>query len=105
MVKQMVKHEFDVFVIRGKETCMIDFYADWCNPCKQLHVTLEQIDSRYAGRFPIHRINVDDEPEIAKGFGVKSIPTVIFFKNGSPYKTLVGNLSQKEYVDTIAELI
>jgi thioredoxin 1 len=102
-MKQIVKHEFDVFVMKGKETCLVDFYADWCNPCKKLHSTLEEVSSRYV-RLPFYKVNVDDDPEIAQSFGIRSIPTVILFKDGKAVKTLVGNLPAKSYVDAIEDL-
>ncbi|MBE6148705.1 MAG: thioredoxin [Firmicutes bacterium] len=76
----MIKHlekESDFYDIVAKETCMVDFYADWCGPCKMLLPVLDEIDF-----VDVIKVNVDQYPEIAKKFGIMSIPTLVFFKDG-----------------------
>lgn len=69
---------------------LVDFYADWCGPCKMLGTILEEMD------FPILKINVDKFPELARQFGVMSIPTIILFDNGKEIKKNIGFLSKNE---------
>lgn len=69
---------------------LVDFYADWCGPCKMLGTILEEMD------FPILKINVDKFPELARKYGVMSIPTIILFDNGKEIKKNIGFLSKNE---------
>ena len=65
-----------------KGLLMVDFWADWCGPCKMLAPLIESLDKEYEGRVTVGKVNVDDEQELAIRYGVMSIPTVIFFKDG-----------------------
>ena len=65
-----------------KGLLMVDFWADWCGPCKMLAPLVENLDKEYEGRVTVGKVNVDDEQELAIRYGVMSIPTVIFFKDG-----------------------
>lgn len=71
--------------IVGSELYLVDFYADWCGPCKMLATVLEKIEF-----INILKINVDDHPEVAKTFGVMSIPTICYFKKGQMVKKVIG---------------
>ena len=74
----------------AKGTVVVDFYADWCGPCKMLGPIIEELASDYEGRASICKLNVDDNSEIAKQYGVMSIPTVIVFKDGEVKETVMG---------------
>lgn len=95
MIKHVNKDEFIKEVINSKEISIVDFYADWCGPCRMLAPILEEIED-----VNIYKVNVDDEPDLAMEYGIMSIPCVISFKDGKEYKRSVG-LSDKE---TILEL-
>ena len=69
---------------------MVDFWADWCGPCKMLTPTVEALAEQYGGRVLTGKVNVDEEPELARRFGVMSIPTVVFLKNGREVDRKVG---------------
>lgn len=68
----------DVWVFKGKKPCLIDFYADWCAPCRITSPILEDLAKKYAGRINIYKVDVDKERELAAIFGVQSIPTFLF---------------------------
>ena len=69
---------------------MVDFWASWCGPCKILSPTVEAIAQEYDGKVLVGKVNVDEEPELARQFGVMSIPTVVFLKNGVEFDRKVG---------------
>ena len=75
---------------------LVDFYADWCGPCRMLSPILEKIAKEYNGKFVLAKINVDDAQIIAGEFGIMSVPTVILFKNGEPVDYFVGALPEPQ---------
>ena len=96
MIKHINKEEFDKEVLTSKEILLVDFYADWCAPCRMLAPILEEIED-----VNIYKVNVDQEEELARSYGIMSIPCVISFKDGKEYKRSIG-LVEKE---TLMELI
>ena len=80
----------DLSEAKEKELAVLDFSAAWCGPCKMLAPVMEDLAGRYEGRALVGKVNVDDEPELAGRFGVMSIPTVIFFKDGEEIDRKVG---------------
>ena len=84
----LTKDGFDKAV--GNGVSMVDVWASWCGPCKMLAPVMEDLAGRYEGRALVGKVNVDDEPELAGRFGVMSIPTVIFFKDGEEIDRKVG---------------
>ena len=86
---QFNKESFDKALGEGK-LMMVDFWADWCGPCKMLSPVVESIGSQYEGKVLVGKVNVDEEPELARRFGVMNIPTVVFLKNGQEFDRKVG---------------
>lgn len=80
-----------------KGLAMVDFWASWCGPCKMLAPTVEELAERYAGRVTVGKVDVDEEGELAARFGVMSIPTVIFFKDGQEIGRKVGFMPAGEF--------
>jgi thioredoxin 1 len=96
MIKHINSEEFESDVLTSKEIVLVDFYADWCGPCRMIAPILEEIEN-----VNIFKVNVDDNEELAMKYGIMSIPCLISFKDGKEYKRSVG-LKDKE---TILELI
>ena len=88
-IKHIKTAEFDAAVAEAP-LAMVDFWADWCGPCKMLSPVVESIGSQYEGKVLVGKVNVDEEPELARRFGVMSIPTVVFLKNGQEFDRKVG---------------
>ena len=84
-----------------KGLLMVDFWADWCGPCKMLAPLIESLDKEYEGRVTVGKVNVDDEQELAIRYGVMSIPTVIFFKDGKEIGRKVGVQPASVYTQTL----
>ena len=81
--------EFDA-LITGSTPVLVDFWADWCMPCRMLAPVIEQLSERYIDRVSVAKVNVDDEPELAERYGVQSIPTVLLFNGGQLLDTIIG---------------
>ncbi|MFC4665048.1 thioredoxin family protein [Falsiporphyromonas endometrii] len=108
---QMIEKIYDYkanpnkWVYKGDKPAIIDFYADWCGPCKRLGPKLEKVAEKYDGQLTVYKINVDDEPELAQVFGVQSIPMVLFVPaKGTPIQTM-GDLPEQDIENTIAKII
>ena len=78
-----------------------DFWADWCGPCKMLGPVIEKLAADYDGKAVVGKVNVDDEQELAQRYGIQSIPTVMFFKDGQLVDKKVGVMPPQAFVDAI----
>lgn len=87
-MKILKSNEFNEAVKKG--TVLVDFYADWCGPCKMMGPVIEQVAQEYDGKASFYKLNVDESPDIAQQFGVMSIPTLIVFRDGKKVAQEVG---------------
>lgn len=87
--------------LQGDKLLIVDFWAVWCGPCRMLGPVVEKLEQDYAGRAVVGKVNVDEQPQLAAQFGVMSIPTVIFFKNGKEIDRKVGVMPEEVFVQTI----
>ena len=88
-IKHFKTAEFDA-AVNAAPLAMVDFWASWCGPCKMLSPTIETLADQYERKALVGKVNVDEEPELARRFGVMSIPTVVFLKNGREFDRKVG---------------
>ncbi|MBE5966986.1 MAG: thioredoxin [Lachnospiraceae bacterium] len=84
---------------------LVDFYADWCGPCKMMAPVVEELAGEYEGKFKIGKLNVDEEPNTAEKYRVMSIPTMLVIKDGQPVDTIVGAVPKKKLQDKLDENI
>lgn len=82
--------EFQKEVVHSDLPVLVDFYADWCGPCRTIAPTIEQLSKEYAGRVKFFKVDTDENQELAGGFGIMSIPTVMFFSKGKVEDMVVG---------------
>ena len=90
--------------LRGKYV-LVDFWAEWCGPCKMIAPVLDEIAVEYEGKLKIAKVDVDANPEIAPKFGIRGIPTLIVFKGGNAEATKVGALSKTQLTEFIQEVV
>lgn len=113
-VKQLTYSEFlkniwdfekspNTFVYKGKVAAIVDFYADWCGPCRKVAPIMEKLAQEYDGKLTIYKVNVDQEKELASAFQIRSIPTVLFIpKDGQPMLQ-VGAMTEAQFREVITK--
>ena len=92
---------FDEDVLNADTPVLVDFWAEWCGPCKMIAPILSEVANDYAEKVKIVKLNVDDSPDTAAKYGVRGIPTLILFKNGNVEATKVGTLSKSQLTEFI----
>lgn len=91
------------YVFKGKTPAIVDFYADWCGPCRKAAPIMEKLASDYEGRLSIYKVNIDQEKDLARAFNVKSIPTMLFLPMEGKPMIQVGLMSESEYRKVVEE--
>lgn len=99
-IKHLKTSEFQA-AVNAAPLAMVDFWASWCGPCKMLSPVVEEIADQFEGKALVGKVNVDEEPELARQFGVMSIPTVVFLKNGVEIDRKVGVMPGQVFVDIL----
>jgi thioredoxin 1 len=96
---------FDETIGAAAEAVVVDFWAEWCGPCKMIAPILAEIASEHAGKLSVAKLNVDENPDVARRFDVMSIPTLIVFKDGAPQKRLVGAKGKGQLLAELGEFL
>ncbi|MGA9046001.1 thioredoxin [Sulfuricurvum sp.] len=84
---------------------LVDFWAPWCGPCRMIAPVIEELAAEYEGKANICKVNTDEEQDIAVKYGIRSIPTILFFKNGEVVEQMVGAASKQAFADKINALL
>ena len=92
---------FEKDVLQAQGPVLVDFWAEWCGPCKMIAPVLEQVAHEYDSKLRVAKLNIDDNPESAPRYGVRGIPTLILFRNGEVVGTKVGALSKAQLTQFI----
>jgi thioredoxin len=96
---------FDETIGASAETVVVDFWAEWCGPCKMIAPILDEIADEHPGKLTIAKLNVDENPDVARRYDVMSIPTLIVFKDGAPQKRLVGAKGKGQLLAELGEFL
>ncbi len=96
---------FDEVINSASEPVLVDFWAEWCGPCRAIAPILEEIAAEQAGKITIAKLNVDEAPEIARRFAVMSIPTMIVFKDGEADTRMVGARGKAQMIEALADYL
>src|SRR5688500_12696716 len=102
---QLTDATFDETIAGSDGPVLVDFWAEWCGPCKMIAPILDEIATEQAGKLTIAKLNVDDNPSAAQRYGVMSIPTLILFKDGEAKKTLVGAKGKGQLLEELSEYL
>ncbi len=98
LIKHVTDATFDVDVLKSAHPILVDYWAEWCGPCKMIAPILDEVSTAYEGKLNIAKMNVDENREIPAKFGIRGIPTLMLFKDGQLAATKVGALSKAQLI-------
>ena len=105
MALEVTDSNFDDMVIKSDKPVIVDFWAEWCGPCRMIGPIVKEIGEEYAGKAIVAKVDVDNNPQTAQRFGIRNIPTVLFFKNGQVADKQVGAVPKSTLVNKLNALL
>jgi thioredoxin 1 len=96
---------FDVEALKSELPIVVDFWAEWCGPCRMIGPIMEELAESFDGKAKIGKLNVDENPQIAMKYGVRSIPTVLFIKNGEVVDKVIGAVQKSVFIEKLSSLV
>jgi thioredoxin 1 len=103
---ELTSANWDEEVVKSDKPVLVDFWATWCGPCRQIGPTVERLADRFAGKLKVGKLNVDDHSEIATRYAISSIPALLFFKGGDqPRERVVGTRTERELEQVINRIV
>ena len=105
MARAITDVEWQSVVMENELPVLVDFWATWCNPCRSLSPRIDELAERYSGKVEIVKYNVDENYEFSNKYGIRSIPALLFFKNGELVKTINGAVPNNVIEDVLKELM
>ena len=105
MAIQFTDANFDSEVIKSAQLSVVDFWAEWCGPCRAIGPVIDELSKEYAGKVKVGKVNVDENPQVSMNFGITSIPAILFIKDGKVVDKLVGAQPKANFVKKIEQHI
>jgi len=105
MTKKITDDSFDSDVVNSDKPVLVDFWAEWCGPCKQIAPALEELSGELGGKLTIAKLNIDENPGTPSKFGVRGIPTLMLFKDGQVAATKIGALPKNKLQEWIESVL
>ena len=102
-VLKVSEKDFESEVLNSEGKVIVDFYADWCGPCKMMAPIMEKVSEELLGKAKVVKMNIDENMDIAEKYEIMSIPTIMFFEKGQPIKTFVGLTDKQEIINAVNE--
>ena len=103
--KEFSEGSFQADVLDSDKPVLVDFWAEWCCPCKMLTPTINEVADDFQGKATIGKLNVDDHPTIASNYGIRSIPSLLFFKDGKVQNQIMGAVSKSDIEQALNDII
>ena len=105
MAVELTDANFEELVEKSDKPVLVDFWAEWCGPCRMVGPVVDELHTDYDGKALVGKVNVDDNPGISAKFGIRNIPTVLFFKNGEVVDKQVGAAAKSAYEEKLNALV
>ncbi|MGH8024635.1 MAG: thioredoxin [Limisphaerales bacterium] len=105
LIVTLTQENFATEVLQSPKPVLVDFWAEWCGPCKMIGPLLEELAAEYDGKVKIGKINTDEQQQLASQYGINSIPTLLFFKNGQVVNQMIGARGKRDFkaaLDSVA---
>ena len=103
--REFTADNFETEVIQSTQPVLVDFWAEWCGPCRQIAPVVDEVAAEYEGRAVVGKVNIDHHPEIASEYGIRSIPNLLIFSDGKVQQQIVGAVGKGELSEAINKLL